>query len=182
MIIPFSSPFIAHLCCTSLGNIDFDFDLTLLSFVSVFPVCVRKGQDGKEILVTIPNPSPVGEHKASLQSTEIRKKGSPKPHPIRWGGGNCSLKTGWQLLWSQESNTGQTGHTWTGTGLDPDFAWQWLQDHLYIHFSHHGFGISHDFYSLPEGKPMRTSNSKLSLVKIKRYCHLVDRELIYYFF
>lgn len=129
MAIPFSSPFIAHLCCTSLENTGLDFDLALKSFVSV--LCVRKGQDGKDILVTIPNPSLVGEHKTSLQSTEIRKKGSPRPHPIGWGGGNCSVRTGWQLLWSQESNTGQTGHTWTGTGLDPVSAWQWLQDHLY---------------------------------------------------
>lgn len=163
MIIPFSSPFIAHLCCTSLGNTDFDFDLTLLSFVSVFPESVlekdrmeRRSWSPSQILLQW------GSTKPHCRAQKSEKKGSPKSHPIRWGGGNCSLKTGWQLLWSQESNTGQTGHTWTGTGLDPDFAWQWLQDHLYMGFSHHGFGTSHDFYSLPEGKPMRTSNSRLS--------------------
>lgn len=44
-----------------------------------------------------------------------------------------------------------------GIGLHPDFAWQWLQDHLYEGFSHRGLGAAHDFYSLPQGKLMRTS-------------------------
>lgn len=99
MVIPFSSPFIAHLCWYKPGKhrlwLWFDFAELCL--------CVRKGQDGKEILVTIPNPSLLGEHKASLQSAEIRKeKGSPKHHPSgeeektalwEWAGRSCGARS-----------------------------------------------------------------------------------------
>lgn len=74
-------------------------------------------------------------------------------------------------------------HRANRTHLNGDWAWSCLCMAVVTRsslqgFTHRGFGASRDFYSLPQRMPMRKSNSRLRLVKIKPYCHLVDSEFI----
>lgn len=124
----------------------------------------------------------MGEHKASLQSTEIRKKALPNLIPL----GEEKETDLWE--WAGSYCEGGVKDRANKTDLNGDWAWSWLCVAVLKRSFLHGplplcsLGAARDFYSLPQGKPMRTSNPRLSLVKIKPYCHLVDREFILLFF